>query len=73
MESLKNVKTSVLLVVGAKDDKEVINLNKKAIKQLKTSTSKELVTIPNAGHLFEVEGAIEQVAVIATKWFDRYI
>ena len=55
IESIKNVKASTLLIVGAKDSKAVIDLNKKVLKQLKNVKSKELVMIPNAGHLFEEE------------------
>ena len=51
IESIKNTKASTLLIVGAKDSKAVIDLNKKVLKQLKNAKSKELVMIPNAGHL----------------------
>ena len=69
IESIKNVKASTLLIVGAKDSKAVIDINKKVLKQLKNAKSKELVMIPNAGHLFEEEGTIEKVAEITVKWF----
>jgi putative phosphoribosyl transferase len=69
IESIKNTKASTLLVVGAKDSKAVIDLNKKVLNQLKNAKSKELVMIPNAGHLFEEEGTIERIAELATKWF----
>jgi dienelactone hydrolase len=68
-ENIKNVKASTLLIVGVKDSKSVIDQNKMVLKQLKNAKSKELVTIPNAGHLFEEEGAIEPVADITVKWF----
>ena len=45
-----------------------MDLNKKVFKQLKNAKSKELVMVPNAGHLFEEEGAIEKVSDVATKW-----
>ena len=67
-ESLTNVIASTLLIVGSKDFKVVIDLNKKAFKQLRNAKSKELVMIPNAGHLFEEENAIVQVADVTTKW-----
>ncbi len=72
-DSLKNIKAYTLLIVGAKDSKEVIELNKKALKNLKNAKSKELVIIPNAGHLFEEDETIEQVAETATKWFTRTV
>jgi dienelactone hydrolase len=68
-DSIKSVRAATLLMVGAKDSKEIINLNKKALKNLKNANSKELTMVPNAGHLFEEAGAIEQVADVATKWF----
>jgi dipeptidyl aminopeptidase/acylaminoacyl peptidase len=70
-DSIKNVKAATMLLVGANDSKDIIDLNKKAFKQLKSAKSKELVMVPNAGHLFEEEGAIEQVANVATKWFAK--
>ena len=69
IESIKNTKAPTLLLVGAKDSKAVIDLNKKVLNQLKNAKFKKLIMIPNAGHLFEEEGAIEQVAELTTKWF----
>ncbi len=71
IESIKNVKASTLLIVGEKDSKAVIDLNKKVLKQLKNTKSKELVMIPNAGHLFDEEGTIEQTANITVNWFSN--
>lgn len=68
-ENLRNVKASTLLVVGAKDSKLIIDINKKAIKQLKNAKSKDLVIIADAGHLFNEKGCIMQVANIAAKWY----
>jgi len=69
MESRKNVRASTLLIVGSKDSKAVIDLNKKVLNQLKNAKSKELVMIPNAGHFFEEEGTIEQGAEVTLRWF----
>ena len=71
VESIKNTKASTLLIEGAKDSKAVIDLNKKVFKQLKNSKPKDLVMIPNAGHVFEEEGTIDQVADITKKWFSN--
>jgi len=38
-------------MVGEKDSKVVIDLNKKVLNQLKNVKSKELVMMPDAGHL----------------------
>ena len=50
-DSIKNIKASTLLMVGEKDSKVVIDLNKKVLNQLKNVKSKELVMMPDAGHL----------------------
>jgi putative phosphoribosyl transferase len=71
-DSLKRVKAATLIIVGEKDDKEIISLNKKVLKQLKNVKSKDFVVIPKAGHLFdEEEGLIEKVAEISKEWFDK--
>lgn len=71
-ECLRNIISPVLLLVGDKDYKQMIDLNKKALKQLKNAKSKELILIPGAGHLFEEAGAIQHVSEIAVKWFSLY-
>ena len=32
-----------------------------------------MTSIPGARHLFEEPGALEEVARLATDWFDRYL
>ena len=69
---MKTVKAATLLIVGAKDSKEIISLNKNALKQLKNAKNKELIVIPNAGHLFdEEEGLMEKVTDITKQWFAK--
>ena len=68
-ESIKNVKASTLLIVGSKDSKTIIDLNKKVFKQLRNVKSKKVVMIQDAGHLFEEDGAIEHVSQESTRWF----
>jgi putative phosphoribosyl transferase len=68
-ETIQHITACFLLIVGSKDYREVIDRNKKAFKQLKSTKSKELVMISNAGHLFEEENAMEQVANLTTNWF----
>lgn len=70
-DSIKNIKASTLLIVGEKDSKAVIDLNKKVLNQLKNAKSKELVMIPNADYLFDEEGTIEQAADITVNWFSN--
>ena len=69
-DALKNLKTSTLFIIGEKDDKKIISLNKKAFKQLKNVKNKDFVIIPKAGHLFDEElGLIEKVAEVSVDWF----
>ncbi len=68
-QALKKVKAPTLLIVGG-NDFVVIDLNKQAMEQL--VCEKKLVIVPQAGHLFEEPGALEQVAGHATQWFESY-
>ena len=67
---LRSIKASTLFIIGEKDDKEIISVNKKAFKQLKNAKSKDFITIPKAGHLFDEDPNImEKVAEISIGWF----
>jgi pimeloyl-ACP methyl ester carboxylesterase len=68
--ALSRVKAPTLLIVGG-NDFTVIDLNKRAMEQLKCE--KKLVVVPDAGHLFEEPGALEQVADHAIRWFKNYL
>jgi putative phosphoribosyl transferase len=63
--ALKKVESPTLLIVGAKDS-VVIPLNEEAQKQLEDS---RLILVPDATHLFEEDGALEEVAHLAAEWF----
>jgi dienelactone hydrolase len=67
---LSRVKAPTLLLVGGRDD-VVITLNREAYDLM--HSKKELVIIPNATHLFEEAGTLEQVAYQASAWFLRYL
>lgn len=69
-ESLAKVISPTLLIVGSRDT-EVIALNEEASKQM--TCEKKLAIIPNATHLFEERGALEEVANLARKWFVKYL
>jgi len=71
LDYLSQVKAPTLLIVGGNDSKKVIDLNNDALKQL-GSERKKLVTVPNATHLFEEPGTIEEVARLASGWFRCY-
>lgn len=67
---LTQVKAPSLLLVGGRDD-VVIDLNQEALDKL--NCEKELKIIPDATHLFEEPGTLEQVALLATDWFLRHV
>ena len=67
---LPQVKAPTLLIVGGHDS-PVIRMNEEALALL--SCPKELVIVPGATHLFEEPGTLEEVAVLARRWFLRYI
>lgn len=69
-ESLQYVAAPTLLIVGG-DDGVVINLNQEAM--VKMHCAKKLEIIPGASHLFEEPGALEAVAKLAVKWFEKYL
>ncbi|OKH20094.1 hydrolase [Hydrococcus rivularis NIES-593] len=68
--ALARVKAPTLLIVGGKD-LLVIDMNREAMKHLQTE--KKLEIIPGATHLFEEPGTLEEVARLASQWFDRYL
>ena len=70
MPVLKNIKAPTLLIVGG-DDHIVIKLNKKAYNEL--GGIKELEIIEGATHLFIEPGKLEEVGVLSSKWFDKYL
>lgn len=67
-ERLDEVECPTLLIVGG-NDTQVLELNRDAHKQLQCE--KQLEIIPGAGHLFEGEGELEQVAKLAANWFSE--
>ena len=71
LDYLSKAKAPTLLIVGGNDSKKVIDINNEALKQL-GSERKKLVTVPNATHLFEEPGTLEEVARLASGWFRCY-
>lgn len=63
---LNQVSAPTLLIVGG-NDRIVIDLNQKALQMM--HCEKQLKIIPQATHLFEEPGALEQVAEWAGDWF----
>jgi putative phosphoribosyl transferase len=69
-EYLAQVHSATLLIVGG-DDTQVLALNQQALGRL--STTKKLVIVPGASHLFEEPGTLERVAELARDWFEQYL
>jgi dienelactone hydrolase len=71
-EILDQIEAPTLLMVGG-NDKKVIELNQNALKMLtRIEKKKKLILVPNATHLFEEEGALEEVARRASGWFECF-
>lgn len=69
-EELSRVKVPVLLIVGERDT-QVIEMNRSAMERMNCPT--ELQIVPRATHLFEEEGALEEVARLAGGWFVKHL
>lgn len=67
---LAKVEAPTLLLVG-ENDTASLNLNHEGIEQL--SGDKQLETIPGVSNLFEQENIVQQVAQLATQWFERHL
>lgn len=69
-DSLHYVKAATLLIIGERDD-EVLLLNESAYEQL--NCEKAIAVVPNATHLFEEPGALEEVTRLAADWFSKHL
>ncbi|WP_240911543.1 dienelactone hydrolase family protein [Paludisphaera soli] len=67
---LAAVRAPTLLIVGG-DDATVVTLNRRTMARMTGVV--EMEVLPGATHLFEEPGALEQVALLARSWFDRYL
>ena len=68
--ALPRVTAPTLCIVGARDD-AILQVTEPALRELRCP--RELVIIPGATHLFEEPGALEEVARLAARWFDRFL
>ena len=68
--ALSRVKVPTLSIV-AENDIPVLEMNQEAFLHL--HTTKQLEIIPGATHLFEEQGALDEVARLASQWFERYL
>jgi dienelactone hydrolase len=69
-DALPKVKAPTLLIVGG-EDHVVIELNEQARAQMRCEIKIDIV--PGATHLFNEQGALEQVAKLASDWFVNHI
>lgn len=69
-DSLADVTAPTLLIVGGRDD-VVLQLNREA--QARLGGPSQLEVVPDATHLFEEPGALEQVAELAGAWFVQHL
>lgn len=70
MDYLQQVQCPVLMIVGSYDE-EVLQLNRLAFQKL--PNNKELKVVEGATHLFEEPGKLEEVARLATSWFQLHL
>lgn len=68
-KELATIEAPTLLIVGENDD-FVLEINEYALRKI--NCTKELSIIPNATHLFEEPGALEEVARQASLWFLKH-
>lgn len=68
-DRLGDVEAPTLLIVGGRDD-VVIGLNREAQSKLRCENRLDIVT--GATHLFEEPGALEEVADLASAWFQNH-
>lgn len=64
------VRAATLLIVGGADA-HVLELNRTAQRRLRCVN--DLAVVPDATHLFEEPGALEQVARLAIEWLDLHL
>jgi putative phosphoribosyl transferase len=65
---IPEVRAPTLLIVGGADI-EVLQLNRSVLPLFRAPA--QLVVVPGATHLFEEPGALEQVAELSARWFNR--
>lgn len=69
---LGRVQAPTLLIVGSLD-RPVIAMNQEAMARMPAQTEKKLEIVEGATHLFPENGALEQVAELATSWFSEHL
>lgn len=67
---LTRVTAAVLLIAGG-EDTSVLGMNRWALRRL--NSTKKLVAIPGATHLFDENGSLGVVCRLARSWFDSHV
>jgi len=68
LRELPEVTAAVRLIVGGYDH-PVIGMNEVAFNALDNAIRKDLIIVPEATHLFEEPGKLDEVSDLATEWF----
>lgn len=71
-DALPRVTVPCLFLIGG-DDRDVIALNHRALAQLGSRATSTIHVIPEAGHLFEEPGALDEVIALSATWFARQL
>jgi putative phosphoribosyl transferase len=69
-DALRLVRAPTLLIVGG-DDEPVIQLNRIALSRMRCE--RQLKIVPGATHLFSEPGTLEEVARLASEWFQLHL
>jgi len=69
-EALATVRAPTLLIVGG-NDTQVIELNRSAARRFRCEY--QVIIVPEASHLFEEPGKLEEVSWLATDWFRSHL
>lgn len=70
MDVIQKISIPTLLIVGELDE-DVLELNRKVFSALKCE--KKLEIVKKATHLFEEPGTLQEVAHLATEWFQNHL
>ncbi len=70
VECLSKVEAPTLFIVGSLDP-EIVDMNQMAFQEL--TCDKELKIMEGAGHLFEENGCMDQLARWALDWFTKHL
>ncbi len=69
-EAIARVKAPTLLIIGSRD-LPVIEVNREAASVM--TCRHEIAIVPGATHLFDESGTLEQVSVLASRWFTQHL